>query len=163
MLLRTLKFGLLCVFVLHSPANAVDLTIVSPESNDCVASQQGVIRGIAGQPIDVPQSDVIVAVDISNWEFFSTAISIRAHSCGDQPCQRDVSVMTGTEYVDDDGHPVYSNAVFARTISESDFLFSELEQRQFSFGYDNVLDGNVVFSVTPVSYTHLTLPTIYSV
>jgi YVTN family beta-propeller protein len=146
-LLRTLKFGLFFVIVMCSSANAVDLTIVSPEANGCVASQQGTIQGIAGQPVDVAESDVIVAVEISNWSFFSTAISIAAHSCGSQQCQRAVD-GTGQELVDENGHPVYSNALLSRSISESDFLFSDLEQRQFSFGYDKVQDGNVVFSIT---------------
>lgn len=147
MLLRTLKFRLFFVFVMCSSANAVDLTIVSPQSNDCVASQQGTIRGIAGQPIDVVDSDVIVALEVENVSFFSTTISIAAHSCGAQPCQRALD-GNGQDTFDENGHPIYANALLSQSVVETDFFFSDVEQRQFSFDYDKVQDGNVVVSIT---------------
>jgi hypothetical protein len=130
-----------------STAQAVDLNIVTPVATECVASQRAMATGVAGQEVDIVESDILLDIDIANADFFSATVSIAAHSCGAQPCQRAVD-GNGADALDAHGHPVYSNAILQRTISASDFFFADVEQRQFAFGYDGLQDGNVVLSVT---------------
>ena len=121
MLLRSCKQGLICLISLTSLVSAGELTIVSPQAGVCVASQQGTVTGIAGQPVDIVNSDVSIEVEIANWGFFSSTVSIAAHMCGDTPCQR-ATDEAGNELLDPSGHPVYSNATDTQYKEESDFL-----------------------------------------
>ena len=106
MLLRRIKLNAVLLILMCSAAQAVDLTIVTPVAAECVPSQRAMATGVAGQEVDIVESDILLDLDVENADFFSATVSIAAHSCGDQPCQRAVD-GNGAAAVDENGHPAY--------------------------------------------------------
>jgi hypothetical protein len=108
--------------------------------------------GVAGQEVDVVRSDIMLDLEITNWEFFTFVVSVGVHSCGNAPCQRAMGV-NNQPLIGENGHPVYVNALKSETIlQEQDFVNpsvatpTDIAIIPYSIRDDLVLDGHVVVS-----------------